>query len=66
MKEPKYRPYNETFKCYYDFPLQLGQANAFIKDRNKCKGGHWVLHTEEQYKSGELRRIALEYRRGDV
>ena len=44
-----YRPYNKTFDCYHDQNMQLGQAEAFIKDRNRCKGGHWVLHTEIQY-----------------
>jgi hypothetical protein len=58
----KYRPYNETFNCYHDYPLELKDANAFIKEQNSCKGGHWVLHTEELYKAGGLREIALKFK----
>ena len=44
-----YRPYNITFDYYHTIPLSLKVAKEFIKDRNRCKGGHWILHTEKAY-----------------
>jgi hypothetical protein len=41
-------PYNETFKEYGE-PRCGVRAHSFIAYRNTLKGGHWVLHTREQY-----------------
>lgn len=43
-----YYPYNETFK-YYELPRAGRRAHEFIAQKNQFKGGHWVLHTVEQY-----------------
>ena len=45
----QYRPYNETFKFYAGKIMSLKEANEFIKYRNQFKGGHWILHIEEQF-----------------
>lgn len=44
-----YYAYNESFNRYHDLPLAGKRAEAFVNDRNQYKGGHWVLHTKEQY-----------------
>ena len=43
-KEKKaYRPYNVTFDTYHTETMTKTEAEKFVKDRNQCKGGHWVL-----------------------
>lgn len=44
-----YYPYNITWKRYHDMPLAGKRAFDFIDRKNQCKGGHWVLHSSEQY-----------------
>ena len=48
MDRTIYYPYNETFQ-FYELPKAGKRAHQFIEDKNQCKGGHWVLHTKEQY-----------------
>lgn len=48
MDRTIYCPYNETFG-FYTLPKAGKRAQAFIDQRNVCKGGHWVLHSKEQY-----------------
>jgi hypothetical protein len=45
----KYYPFNESFK-QYGKPSTKRRAQRFVNERNTYKGGHWVLHTKEQYK----------------
>lgn len=44
-----YWPYNTTFQRYHDVPLAGKRAKNFVEKRNQEKGGHWVLHSIEQY-----------------
>ena len=44
-----YWPYNETFGFFHDVPLAGKRAFDFVDRRNRCKGGHWVLKTPEEY-----------------
>ena len=37
-----YRTYNITFDTYA-MPMCKHDAERFVRERNKCKGGHWVL-----------------------
>ena len=49
-------PYNETFD-FYGEPRAGKRAQEFVDHRNRFKGGHWVLHTKEQYEaSGRAQR----------
>jgi len=69
----KYNPYNVTFKDYafkkYSKWGEEGQyclkcAEFFVKERNRGKGGHWVIEIEqEEAIKQELRDVALEYKR---
>lgn len=47
----KYNPYNETFVDYArnenEQQFCLRCAEIFVKDRNRCKGGHWVIDNEK-------------------
>ena len=43
-----YYPYCETFDKY-ESAMTKEQAEAFVTQRNKCKGGHWVVHTKEEH-----------------
>ena len=45
----KYRPYNKTFDKYVNCSMSKEEALEFIVERNQCKGGVYILHTEEQY-----------------
>jgi hypothetical protein len=49
MMNSTYWPWNETFQKYHDTTLFGQEAFDFIERRNECKGGHWVLHTKQQY-----------------
>jgi len=43
-----YYPYNESFKTYG--PPRAGKrAQEYVDAQNELKGGHWVIHTKEQY-----------------
>ena len=48
MDKTIYYPYNESFK-YYGLPKAGKRAQQFVNRQNELKGGHWVLHTKEQY-----------------
>ena len=54
MKSKKiYCPYNETFDryfCRYSSLMTKKEALEFINLHNQCLGGHYVLHTNKQYK----------------
>jgi len=41
-------PYNETFPEYSE-PRAGKRAKAFVDQKNREKGGIWVLHSKEQY-----------------
>ena len=43
--------YNYTFDMYYECPLTLKEANAYVKEHNMYKGGRWTVHSEKQYKA---------------
>ena len=62
----KYNPYNETFGDYAcsdgEQKFCLKCAEIFVKERNKCKGGHWVIE-HELTKKEELRNIALDFKK---
>lgn len=42
-------PYNNSFGFYHPVPLAGKRAQQFVDAQNKCKGGHWTLHTIAQY-----------------
>jgi hypothetical protein len=62
----KYNPYNETFGNYArsnnEQMFCRKCAEIFVNERNKCKGGHWILE-HEQSKEDELRDIALDFKK---
>lgn len=62
----KYNPYNETFGNYAcsddEQKFCLKCAEIFVKERNRCKGGHWIIDKEKTEKE-ELSDIALEFKK---
>jgi hypothetical protein len=42
VEQKMYRPYNVSFDCFA-MPMPEEEAKRFVEERNKCKGGHWVL-----------------------
>ena len=52
----KYNPYNETFEHFWFMSDKwdggghycLTCAEIFVKERNKCKGGHWIKDKDEE------------------
>jgi hypothetical protein len=45
-----YWPYSDLLKMYYGSPIAgLSRCRAFCDERNKCKGGKWIVHTKQQY-----------------
>lgn len=35
--------YNESFKFYYKKSMPRHECEAFVEQRNQCKGGHWEV-----------------------
>lgn len=45
----KYRAYNKTFDFYSGLVFSKTEVEEFVNEHNQCKGGHWIIHTEDQY-----------------
>ena len=55
MDRTIYYPYNETFGDYHS-PLAGKRATRFVEKYNQYKGGHWELHTKEQFEEWYRRK----------